>query len=148
MPHLLVFTLILRIPVGVLSLPVPAVAHHLINAVLGFPAQFFLSLGRIAKAGCDVACTAWFDGVGDRHTVFLLECLHHVKDAVAMACAEVVDAQTTLALNGFEGADMPVGKVYNMDLVAHARAVGGGVVVAKYTQLGSFAHSHLRDVGH
>ena len=43
---------------------------------------------------------------------------------------------------------MAAGQVHDMDVVADAGAVGGGVVIAEDMDLFQLAHSHLGDVGH
>ena len=43
---------------------------------------------------------------------------------------------------------MAYGQVYHMDVVAHARAVGGVVIVPEDPQLGKLSHCHLGDIGH
>ena len=91
---------------------------------------------------------AGLDGVGYGDSVYTLESVDHVEDAVAVAGAEVVDGEATLPLDGFEGADVPVGEVDDVDVVAHAGAVRGGVVVAEDAEAGAFADGNLGDVGH
>ena len=134
--------------VGVLLLPVPAVADHLFDAVLGFPAQLAFGFGGVAVAGGDVAGTAGLDAVGHLDTVHLDEGVDHVEDAVAVACAEVVDVEAAAALDGLEGADVAAGEIDDVDIVAHAGAVGGVIIVAEDAQLGTFAHGDLGNVGH
>ena len=53
------------ISIRVLALPFPGICTHFADSVLCFPAEFFLCLGCIGIAGCDVAWTAWFDHVWD-----------------------------------------------------------------------------------
>ena len=43
---------------------------------------------------------------------------------------------------------MAARQVYHMDVVAHAGAVRGGVIVAEHMHLFQFAHGHLGNVGH
>ena len=43
---------------------------------------------------------------------------------------------------------MARGQVANVDIVAHARAVGSGVVIAKDLNGLELAHGNLRDIGH
>ena len=53
-----------------------------------------------------------------------------------------------LGEEGFEGGDVGGGEVADVDVVAHAGAVGGGIVVAEDAEFGSFADGDLSDVGH
>ena len=140
--------LALLVAVGVHFLPVPAVAAHLFDTVLGFPAKLVFGFGGVAVAGGDVAGAAWLDGVGDGHTVDFLKGIDNVEDAVAMACAEVVDGEAAAAVDGLEGCDMTAGQVDDMDVVADAGSVMGGVVVAENTELGTLADGDLCDVWH
>ena len=75
------------IPFGILFLPVPAVAHHLVYAVLCFPAQFFFGLGGVAVACGYVTGPAGFYGVGDFHPVDSFKGLDYVEDTVSVAGA-------------------------------------------------------------
>ena len=85
----------LRIPValGVLALPVPAVADHLVDAVLRLPAQLGLRLGGVAVAGGDVAGTTGLDAVGHLDAVDPNEGLHHIEDAVAVTRSNIIDGR-------------------------------------------------------
>ena len=75
---------------------------------------------------------------------------HHLQHAVALAGAQVPHMGAGAGLQGgqgAQGAQMAFGQVHHVDVVAHAGAVGRGVVVAKHGQLGQLAYGHLRDVG-
>lgn len=61
----------------------------------------------------------------------------HVEHAVADARAEVIDVHARL-LAALDGGDMPAREVDDVDIISHARAVGGGVVVAEDADLWSF----------
>jgi len=138
----------LLIPIRILALPVPTVAAHLFYAVLGFPAEFGFGLGRVAVAGGDVAGTAGLDAIGDFHSVDFLKSGDYVQNGIAVTCADVIDGETALALNGFQGTDMGAGEVNDMDIVAHSCAIGGVVVVTKDSQFFALAYGNLGDVGH
>lgn len=140
--------LALFVSIGVLFLPVPAVAAHLVDTVLGFPTEFVLGFGGVAVAGGDVAGAAWLDGVGDRHTVDFLEGVDDVEYAVAVTGAQVVDGQAATAVDGFESCHMAASEVDDMDVVADAGAVVCGVVVTEDSQLWTLADGDLRDVWH
>ena len=141
-------TLFFWVAVGVEALPVPTVTYHVVDVEAGFPAQFFGGFVGVAVAGGDVAGSAGLDDIGDFDSVYTLEGMHHVEDAVAVAGAEVVDGEAADTLDGFECADVSGGKVDDMNIVAHAGAIGGGIVVAEDAQLGPFADGHLCDVRH
>ena len=46
-----------------------------------------------------------------------------------------------------EGGHVAERQIDNVDIVAHAGAIGSGVVVAEYGEFGQFAGSHLANVG-
>ena len=114
-----------------MALPVPAVGAHFLNAVLGLPAELTLGLGGIAPALGDVAGAARVDDIGDLLAASLAEGVDDVQHAVAVAGAQIADEQAGLLLQLFDGSNMAAGQVDNMDVVAHAGAVGGRVVIAK-----------------
>ena len=43
---------------------------------------------------------------------------------------------------------MAFGQVHHVDVVPHAGAVGGGIVVAEHVEMGPLAQSYLGDEGH
>ena len=129
--------------VRIVLLPVPGVAAHILDAVFSLPAQFALGLGGIAVAGGNVARTAGLDAVGHVDAVDLDEGLHHVEHGIAVTGADIVDGDALLALNALKSSHMSLGQIDHVDVVAHAGAVGGGVVVAEDAQLLTLAHSHL-----
>ena len=77
------------VAIGVVLLPVPAVGAHLLDAVLGHPAQLILGLGGVGVALCDVAGAAGLDDVGDGLAAGLFECVDDVQIGRA-SCRERV----------------------------------------------------------
>src|SRR5699024_3193946 len=67
---------------------------------------------------------------------------------VAVAGAQVADEQAGLLLQFADGRHMAAGQVHHMDVVPHAGAVGGVIVVAVDMDLFQLARRHLGDVGH
>ena len=61
------------IPIRGILLPVPAISAHFLDAILRFPTQFGLCLGRIAITGGNIARTSWLDGILDGHTANSLQ---------------------------------------------------------------------------
>ena len=70
----------------------------------------------------------------------------HLPNAVTFAGAQVPGRYAGFALNGIQGLEMPVGEVYHMDVVAHAGAIGRGVIIAKDRQGLALASGNLADV--
>ena len=113
------------IAVGVVLLPVPAVGTHLLDAVLSHPAQLILGLGGVGVALGDVAGAARVDDVGDLLAAGLGEGVDDIQHAVALAGAQIADEQAAVRLQLLDGADMAAGQIDDVDVVAHAGAVGG-----------------------
>ena len=78
------------VSIGVILLPVPAVADHFVDAEFGFPAEFGFGFGGVAKAGGDVTGTTGFDAVGHIDTVHADEGVDHVEDAVTVTRTYIV----------------------------------------------------------
>ena len=76
----------------------------------------------------------------------LFECFYKVKNAVALARAEIVGETSRFVENLFNRFDMAECKVNNMNVVSDARAVGGGVVVAADIQVVKLADCNLSDI--
>ena len=131
------------VAIGVVLLPVPAVGTHLLDAVLSHPAQLILGLGGIGIALGDIAGAAGIDHIGELLAAGLLKGMDDIQHAVAVAGAQVADEQAAVGLQLLDGADMAPGQVNHMDVIAHAGAVGGGVVVAKDMHLSSLPTATL-----
>ena len=125
-----------------------AVGAHVLNAVLCHPAQLVLGLGGVGVALSDIAGAAGVDDVGDLLAAGLFKGMEHFQHAVALAGAQVADEQAAVRFQLPDGAHMAAGQVHHMDVVAHAGAVRGGVVVAEHMHLFQLADRHLGDVGH
>ena len=108
-----------------MALPVPAVAAHFVNAVLSFPAQLTLGLAGIAPALGNIAGAARVNDIGQLLAAGLAECMNHIQHTVAVAGAQVADEQAGLFFQLFDGCHMAAGQVHNVDVVAHAGAIGG-----------------------
>lgn len=59
-----------------------------------------------------------------------------------------IDLDAGLAVHPVEGGNVTGCQVAHVDVVAHAGAVGGGVVVAKDLNGLELAHGDLGDIGH
>ena len=134
--------------VGVVALPVPAIAAHVRDVVLGLPAHHALGLGGIAPVGSDVAGAALADHVGQLLATSLGEGGDDLEYRGAGAGAQVKDLDAGLAVHPVKGGNVTRGQIAHVDVVAHAGAVGGGVVVAKDLNGLELAHGDLGDIGH
>ena len=131
-----------------MALPVPAVGAHLLNAVLGLPAQLALGLAGVAPALGNVAGAARVDDVGNLFAAGLAEGVDDIQHAVAVAGAQIADEQAGLLLQLLDGRHVAAGQIHNVYVVALAGAVGGRVVIAKDVNLLQLAHGNLGNIGH
>ena len=104
--------------------------------------------GRVGITRGHVTRPPRHDGIGNLAPAGQRVGAHHVEHAVALAGAEV-DGQRALGIEQVpQRRHVALGQVADVDVVAHAGAVGGVVVVAEDLQLRAPAHGHLRHVGH
>ena len=112
------------------------------------PAENLLCLRGVCVNGGKVARAAFADDIRNLHAVDRGEGVHHFQNAYAFAGAEVEDFAACVRFRIAERGKMPFGKVHDVDVVAHAGAVGGIVGVAEDGQLLELADRDLRDIGH
>ena len=135
------------VPVGVHSLPAICVAAHIRQLVLSLPAQDLLCLGGIGVAGGDVTGTAVYDLVGNGSARGRLKGIDDIQHRVAVARADVEILHLGHGAGSLQSAEVSLGQIHHVDVVADTRAVGGIVVVAEDVEEGTAARSHLGDVG-
>ena len=58
--------------------------------------------------------------------------MKHIKDAVAYACTQVVDADTLFGFQLLHGLYMAFRKVYHMDIISYACAVRCVIIISEY----------------
>ena len=131
-----------------MALPIPAVAAHIRDVVLGLPTHHALGLGGIAPVGGDVAGTALADYVGQLLAAGLGEGGDDFEYRGAGAGAQVKDLDTGLAVHPVEGGHVTRCQVAHVDVVANTGAVGGGVIVAKDLNGLELTDGDLGDVRH
>ena len=88
------------IALGICALPMPAIAHHVVDTVLGFPAEFGFGLCGIAVAGGDVAGATGLDAVGHIDAIDTGEGFYHIEDRVSMPCTNIIDSDATVTTDG------------------------------------------------
>ena len=103
-------------------------------------------LAYIGVAFGDVAGPAGGELVRDLDAVRLFKSLDQMQHAGAPAGAKVVYVHPRSKF--FQRPQVAFGEVADMDVVAHAGAVGSGIVVPKNAQLLQPAAGHLGNVGH
>ena len=89
-----------------------------------------MSSGRIARAARSIHSR-------DRMAGHLARRLDHLTDGIALSIAQVVGPAALI--QSAQGQDVGLGQVKHMDIVAHAGAVGGGVVGSEYVDCRSIA---------
>mmetsp|Transcript_7252 Transcript_7252/g.16918 ORF Transcript_7252/g.16918 Transcript_7252/m.16918 type:complete len:202 (-) Transcript_7252:613-1218(-) len=136
--------------VRVLALPVPGVGDGGGHVDLGHPIELLLGLLGLGIASGDVASAARGDLVLDGLAARLLHGGDDLQHRGPVASAQVVgDGALANALDGLvNGLDVATGEVDNVNVVAHACAIGGVVVAAEDRDLLEAAHGDLRDVRH
>src|ERR1041385_6623417 len=106
--------------------------------VAWFPAELFDQFfGRGDECGW-IAGTPGDDIEGDRLARHLFSGAYHLEDRTPCAGADVEDV-VGLRRGGFDGEAMRLGQIIDMNVIAEAGAVWGGVVVAEDHELFSLA---------
>ena len=98
--------------------------------------------GAGVAGGC-VARAAGLDLVGDGAGAGSCKGLHHLQYAGALAGAQVKGFAACMGGQPVEGGQVALRQVHDVDVVAHACAVGGVVVVAKDVEVGALAGGDL-----
>ena len=113
--------------VGVVALPIPAVAAHVRDIVLGLPAHHAFGLGGIAPVGGDIAGAALANHIGQLLATGLGEGGDDLEHRGAGAGAQVKDLDAGFAIHPVEGGNVTRCQVAHVDVVAHAvRAANAG----------------------
>src|SRR5690606_36635877 len=112
---------LMRITSRVLLLPFPGVFDHIGQVKPATPAQLFTGLTGIGKAGGNITWTSRRNLRGYVFTGNLSEFFNNFQYRKALAGAEIENMDTgfTPALM-FEGFQMAVGQIHDMDLISHA----------------------------
>ncbi|ABA48535.1 hypothetical protein BURPS1710b_3148 [Burkholderia pseudomallei 1710b] len=132
----------------VVLLPAPVVRAHPLEVALGLPSDRLGRRGGVRVALGDVARAARDEFVRHGAPRRLLERAHDFEHAVAAARAEVDGEARVAALERVERRDVAAREIDDVDVIAHAGAVGRRVVAAEHAQLLELAHRDLRDVRH
>ena len=136
------------VPLGVQLLPGPAVAADVFKASLGAPAQALSGLAGIGDADGGIARPTVCNHVGNGTAAGGFHGLHHLQDGLSLAAAQVEGQQLRFFLQQVvQGGTVAFGEIHHMDVVTHARPVGGGPVAAEHLQLCSAANGHLTHKG-
>ena len=129
-------------------LPTPSAAAHVVDGFFGCPAQDLCCLVGLGVTAGDVTTAARHDLVGDVLATGLGKGLDHFQDTAAFASAQVDSVPTRMVLRKFQGREMAIYQVHDMDVVADAGAIRGIVVITKYAKEGALTVGDLGDVRH
>ena len=112
--------------------------------MLRTPAQQGMRQRRVGIASGHVARAAGLDLVRHVAAAGGREGSHHVEHAATAPGAQVHGQRAGVVEQPLQRGDVALRQVADVDVVAHASAVVGGVVVAVHGQPGPPAHGHLR----
>src|SRR5690606_18172316 len=108
------------------------VGAHILKPARCLPPEFAGRGGRVGITLSDVAWTPGDDLVRDGPAAGPLEGLDDLQDGVALSSTKVDGPGARRLVHALERCQMTQGEVDHMDVVAHAGAVGGGIVAAEY----------------
>lgn len=120
---------------GIFPHKIPGAVHDVGEVAFGGPAQELIGFCGIGDEGWWIAGTAWADFAADGLAGRGFGGLDYFQDGIAFARAEVDGKGIAFLFEMLKGADVGVGKVVDVDVVAEAGAVGRGIVRAEDLQL-------------
>ena len=126
----------------------PGVLRHFVKVARHAPVQLAIGLFSVRPVGREVAFAARREVVVNRFAAGFAKSVDHVEHAAADACAKVIDMHAGFISQFFHRRDVAVGQVHHVNVVAHAGAIFGWVVVAEYRQRFTTADRDLRDIRH
>ena len=129
-------------------LPAPRISAHAIEVVFRNPAEYVFGLLWVGIVFRNIARTARLNINGKLTAACAAERRHHIKHTRAFTGAEVHDLNARLAIHPVERRDMAACQVNHVDVIAHTRAIGRGVVVAEHANGLHFANRDLCDIRH
>ena len=113
------------------AVPAPCVGDYLIKSALRGPAKQFSSLFVGSAEHRRVARTSGLDFRGNLFAGDAACRFDYLLYRIAVAAAEVEDTALVLTLEVFEGKQVSFYQIANMDVVADAGAVSGGVFITR-----------------
>lgn len=131
----------------IVLLPAPVIRADFPKPPARLPVKQCFGVGGIGVALGNVAGTAFGNAIRDRFAAGRAERLDHIQHAVANAGAQVAGDQVVL-IQRAECGQVALGQIHHVDIVAHAGAIAGGVVVAVDAQFFQLAHCHLGNERH
>ncbi len=102
---------------------------------------------RLGPAFGYVTGAARFDLVRYGATAGRLERTDHLQHGIALTGTQVVGKDTGIGSYAGQRLEMTESEIHHVDVVAHACAIRGRIVIAKHPQLLELADAHLADIG-
>ena len=112
-------------------MPVPGRTNNRLQVMLGRPANRSLSQRVVSDQGWRVAFAAWPVLNAKASTNHILNGLEQLLHACPVAGSEIQRLARAVAQEVLDRAGMRVGKIEDVDEVAHARSITGVVVCAQ-----------------
>lgn len=133
------------------ALPLPRIGAHVREAMCRAPAKKGGCLAGIGITGCDITGAARRDFVRDTIAAGLLKGPDNFQHAVPSSGSEI-DREAFRPVHRlfqrFQSLEVADGKVYDVNVVAHAGPVMRGVVIAEHIEVRPAADGHLCDERH
>lgn len=120
---------VLAITLGVVADPAPEILASLLQCLLSLPVELLVGQGWVGSKIENIALASGDNIVGQIAADNMAESLDHLKDGAATAGTEVPGLNTRLVLaEVVEGAQVALGQIDNVDVVADGGTVSRGVV--------------------
>mmetsp|Transcript_52119 Transcript_52119/g.156427 ORF Transcript_52119/g.156427 Transcript_52119/m.156427 type:complete len:219 (+) Transcript_52119:128-784(+) len=142
---------LLLVPHGVVLLPVPGVLAHLLDPQIGLPLEHIPSPSRIGVQCRNVPRPSGGHLIRHRLSRRLGHALHELQHRNALPRPEInrlAPHRLPIPVQPVQRRDVPLGEVDDVDVIPHARPVGGVVVVPEHAELLPPPDAHLRHEGH
>src|SRR3989442_1144173 len=119
--------------------PFPSAGNNVGKSAGGFPSEHLLGTRGIRNQNRRIARPPRPDFPVNGASGGGFRCLDDLENRISLACSQIKSNRLAAFLQMLKSADVRVGQVIDMDVVAHAGAVWSGVVRAEDLQFGSVA---------
>src|SRR5882672_4087828 len=136
---------VIRVAVGVFLLPRPGRLNDFLERRMGgFPAERFLEFFLASDEHGGITRTTWAELAGNFAAGDALRRADHFENGEAAAVADV-ERFAGNAVDRFERANVGIRDVEDVDVIANASAVGGGIVRAENIDVRQIAGGGVQD---
>ena len=126
----------------------PGILCHFIERAGDTPVELFIRFGGIGPVSREVAITAGSEVILHRLAAGFTESIHHIQHAAANPGAEVVNMHARFVRQLLHRRHVAVGQIHDVNVIAHAGAIFGGIIVTKNRQGIATPYGNLRDIRH